>query len=90
VQFRIFISFTQYLKSTKNNKQKKVAKNSKDYYVGFEVFTAMIMKSIIFWDVVTPCSLLDAADVLEEHIASSFRVEENFSKDQQVSRWQAE
>jgi hypothetical protein len=25
--------------------------------VGFEVFTAVVMKSIIFWDV-TPCSLL--------------------------------
>jgi hypothetical protein len=27
------------------------------YDVGFEVFTAVVMKSIIFW-VVTPCSLL--------------------------------
>jgi hypothetical protein len=27
------------------------------YIVGFEVFTAVVMKSIIFWDV-TPCSLL--------------------------------
>jgi hypothetical protein len=26
-------------------------------YVGFEVFTAVVMKSVIFWDV-TPCSLL--------------------------------
>jgi hypothetical protein len=25
-------------------------------YVGFEVFTAVVMKSIIFWDM-TPCSL---------------------------------
>jgi hypothetical protein len=28
-----------------------------DMYVGFEVFTAVVMKSIIFWDV-KPCSLL--------------------------------
>jgi hypothetical protein len=27
------------------------------YFVGFEVFTAVVMKSIIFWDV-TPCSPL--------------------------------
>jgi hypothetical protein len=27
------------------------------YYVGFEVFTAVVMKSIIFWDM-TPCSRL--------------------------------
>jgi hypothetical protein len=26
-------------------------------WVGFEVFTAVVMKSVIFWDV-TPCSLL--------------------------------
>jgi hypothetical protein len=31
----------------------------------------------------------DATDVSEEHIASIFRVEENFSKNQQESRWQA-
>jgi hypothetical protein len=27
------------------------------YYLGFEVFTAVVMKSIIFWDM-TPCSPL--------------------------------
>jgi hypothetical protein len=27
------------------------------YYIGFEVFTAVVMKSIIFWDM-TPCSQL--------------------------------
>jgi hypothetical protein len=27
------------------------------FFVGFEVFTAVVMKRIIFWDV-TPCSLL--------------------------------
>jgi hypothetical protein len=30
----------------------------------------------------------DATDVSEEHIASIFRVKENFSKNQRVSRWQ--
>jgi hypothetical protein len=33
------------------------------------------MKSIIFCDM-TPCTLLSATDVSEEHIASFFRVEE--------------
>jgi hypothetical protein len=28
-----------------------------NYFVGFEIFTAVVMKSIIFWDM-TPCSLL--------------------------------
>jgi hypothetical protein len=41
----------------------------------FEVFTAVVMKSIIFWDM-TPCSPLSLTDVSEEHIASIFRVEE--------------
>jgi hypothetical protein len=36
-----------------------------DYYLRFEVFTAVVMKSVIFWDV-TPCSLL-TTDVSEEH-----------------------
>jgi hypothetical protein len=44
-------------------------------YVVFEVFTAVVMKSIIFWNV-TPCSLLSCNhDVSEEHIASIFRPE---------------
>jgi hypothetical protein len=30
-------------------------KNS--YFVGFEVFTAVVLKSIVFWDM-TPCSAL--------------------------------
>jgi hypothetical protein len=41
--------------------------------MGFEVFTAVVMKSINFWDI-KPCSLL-STDVSEEHIASIFRVE---------------
>jgi hypothetical protein len=44
-------------------------------HVGFEVFTAVVMKSIIFWDI-TPCSPLSVNRRLEEHIASIFRVEE--------------
>jgi hypothetical protein len=50
----------------------KIPLNIRDY-VGFEVFTAVVMESIIFWDV-TPCS-----DVSEEHIASILRVEEIIS-----------
>jgi hypothetical protein len=40
---------------------------------GFEVLTAVVMKSTIFSDVM-PCSLLRVTDVSEEHIASIFRV----------------
>jgi hypothetical protein len=43
--------------------------------VGFEVFTAVVMTNIIFWDM-TPCSRRDSTDVSEENIASIFRAEE--------------
>jgi hypothetical protein len=46
----------------------------KKYNVGFEVLTAVVMKSSIFWDVM-PCSPLKV-NVSEEHIASIFVVEE--------------
>jgi hypothetical protein len=38
----------------------------------------ILTNGIIFWDV-TPCGLLVATDVSEEHIASIFRVEEIIS-----------
>jgi hypothetical protein len=41
----------------------------------FEVFTAVVMKSFIFWNM-TPCRPLSLTDVSEEHVASIFRVEE--------------
>jgi hypothetical protein len=54
------------------------------------VFTTRVtntsMKSIIFWDV-TPCSLLRCNRRFGGTITSIFRVKENFSKNQQVSRW---
>jgi hypothetical protein len=58
-------------------------------FVGFEVFTAVVMKSIIFWDV-TPCSLLSC----NRRIGGTYRLHlqgrrNNFSKNQQASRWQA-
>jgi hypothetical protein len=43
-------------------------------YVGFEVLTAVVMTSYIFWDI-TPCSLLNSS-ILEEYVVSIFRVEE--------------
>jgi hypothetical protein len=43
--------------------------------VGFEILTAVSMKSTIFWDI-TPCSLLDVNDVSEKNVAFSFRDEE--------------
>jgi hypothetical protein len=56
-------------------------------YVRFEVFTAVVMKSIIFWDV-TPCSLLSC----KRRFGGTYRLHpqgrrNNFSKNQQVSRW---
>jgi hypothetical protein len=41
--------------------------------VGFEVLTAVVMKSTIFWGIML-CSPL-SADFSEEHITSIFRVE---------------
>jgi hypothetical protein len=45
------------------------------YNVGFEVLTAVVMKSSVFWDI-TPCSPSKANQCSEEHVASIFRVEE--------------
>jgi hypothetical protein len=42
---------------------------------GFEVLTAFVVKSYIFWDI-TPCSPLKTTEVSEEHAASNFRIEE--------------
>jgi hypothetical protein len=44
-------------------------------YIGFEVLTAMIMKSTIFCDI-TLCNPLKVTDVSEEPTASIFRVED--------------
>jgi hypothetical protein len=51
-------------------------------YVGFEVFTAVVMKSIIFWDM-TPCSLLSC----NRRFEGTYRLHlqgrrNNFSKNQ--------
>jgi hypothetical protein len=53
--------------------------------VGFEVFTAVVMESIIFWDV-TPCSLLS----FNRRFGGTYRLHlqgrrNNFSKTQQAS-----
>jgi hypothetical protein len=46
-------------------------------HVGFEVLTAVVTKSTIFWDI-TPCSVVrwKSTNVSEEHIASILKVEE--------------
>jgi hypothetical protein len=55
-------------------------------YIGFEVFKAVVMKSINFWDI-TPCSPLSTY-VSEKYIASIFRVEEiSSARNQQASRY---
>jgi hypothetical protein len=43
--------------------------------VGFEVLTAVVMRSSVFWDI-TPRSRWKSTDVSEEHVAFIFRVEE--------------
>jgi hypothetical protein len=48
--------------------------------VGFEVLTAVVMKSPIFWDI-TPCSPLKVNRSSKEHVASIFRVEETGMKE---------
>jgi hypothetical protein len=43
--------------------------------VGFEVFTAVVIKNYIFWDI-TACSPLKLIDVSEEQVTSIFTVKE--------------
>jgi hypothetical protein len=47
--------------------------------VRFEAFTAVTMKNVIFWDVALLVLVL--TDVLEERIASIFRVEKSASEE---------
>jgi hypothetical protein len=48
------------------------------FYVGFEVFTAVVMKSIISWDM-TPCSLPPACLlVFAELVYSTLKMEAMF------------
>jgi hypothetical protein len=44
-------------------KRGSILDRNRDFCVGFEVLTAVVMKSIIFWDV-TPCSPLVASRAL--------------------------
>jgi hypothetical protein len=56
--------------------------------VGFEVFSAVVMKSIIFWDV-TPCSLPPACLlVLAEMISSTLKMEAICSSETPVTTQQ--
>jgi hypothetical protein len=60
--------------------------------VGFEVFTAVVMKSIIFWDM-TPCSLLSCFSpacllVLSEIISSTLKMEAICSSETSVGTQQ--
>jgi hypothetical protein len=59
------------------------------YIVGFEIFAEVVMKSVIFWDM-TPCSLLSCNRRFggRYHLHLQGR-RNNFSKNQQVSRWLA-
>jgi hypothetical protein len=45
------------LLDVKDEEENLVQRTNNEIPVGFEVFTAVVMKSIIFWDI-TPCSLL--------------------------------
>jgi hypothetical protein len=59
----------------KNKSSKNQRKAGNKQTGGFEVLTAVVMRSSVFWDI-TPCSPLKATDVSEEHVASIFRVED--------------
>jgi hypothetical protein len=73
------------------------SKCNKTENVGFEVFTAVVMKSIIFWDV-TPCSLLSYNRrfggtpayllVLAEIISSTLKMEAICSSETSVATQQ--
>jgi hypothetical protein len=52
--------------------------------VGFEILTAVVIKSSLFWKI-TSCSPLKSFDDSEGHIASLFRIEE-YAK-QEVDLW---
>jgi hypothetical protein len=53
-----------------------IPEGSNHHYVGFEVPTAVVMKSSIFWDT-TLCSPLEVStDISEKHITSISRVED--------------
>jgi hypothetical protein len=62
--------------------------HTKENIVGFEVFTAVVMKSIFFWDM-TPCSPLSFnrrfGGIYRLHVRSR---RNKFSKNRQASRWQ--
>jgi hypothetical protein len=67
---------------------------NKNNFVGFEVFTAVVMKSINFWDV-TPCSLLSlfclppvCLLVLAEIISSTLKMEAICSSETSVATQQ--
>jgi hypothetical protein len=60
-----------------------------DTYVEFEVLTAVVMKSSIFWDI-TPCSPLKVKRVSRENVASIQGRRISQARNQIESRWQAE
>jgi hypothetical protein len=43
-------------------------------FMGFEILMAVSIKIMVFWDV-TPCSLIDTYQDLEDPAASIFRIE---------------
>jgi hypothetical protein len=55
--------------------------------IGLEFITALVMRSVIFWDVVT-CSLL--GDISGKHVGSVFRLEEESKEEsntEHVAGW---
>jgi hypothetical protein len=43
-------------------------------YAGFEILTAVVMRSSIFWDI-TPCNALKITGILDEHFTTVFRAD---------------
>jgi hypothetical protein len=56
--------------------------------VGFEVFTAVVMKSIVFWDM-TPCSPLSCTRRFGGTYRLHLQDRRISSANQRASRWQA-
>jgi hypothetical protein len=84
--YTFFISLDMMSQYIPINARKSPSFQFSSNVVGFEVFTATVMKSIIWRRVVRWMS----TDFSEEHVASIFRVEEiSSAKTQQASRWQA-
>jgi hypothetical protein len=52
-------------------------------FIGLEVFTAVVIKSYIFWGI-TPCSPVETTDVWKVHVTPILTVEATYSSETSV------